>query len=105
MTTLRLVDQKEILRWADSWAAAGDLPRLIRRLILETGRGILRLGLPSGGGFATGGWDGTVRALEATAPVPAGPSVWELSVERGARAKADRDYAKRTLSPDGSPTA
>jgi hypothetical protein len=38
--------------------------------------------------------------------VPAGLSVWELSVvTSGIEAKADGDYDKRTSTPDGSPTA
>ncbi len=104
MARLGLVDQNELRRWADSRGAAADLPRLIRRLILETGRGIVELGFPGGEGIASGGWDGTARATEATAHIPQGLSLWELSVERGVGSKADRDYAKRTATPDGTPT-
>ena len=101
---LGLVDQTELARWADSRGAPGDLPRLIRRLILETGRGVVQLGFPGGEGIATGGWDGTVRATEATAFIPAGLSLWELSVEKSVNAKADKDHDKRVATPDGSPT-
>jgi hypothetical protein len=45
---------------------------------------------------SAGGWDGTNRATEATAFVPAGLSVWKMSVEKGLGTKAYRDYAKRT---------
>lgn len=51
-----------------------------------------------------GDWDGTVRSTEATPFIPAGQSLWALSVEQGATRKADRDYSKRTSTPDGSPT-
>ena len=98
-----LVDQQELLRWADSVAARSEFPRLLRRLILETARGVVRIGVPAGEGISAGGWDGTVRATEATPYVPAGLSVWELSVERSVGTKADSDYAKRSATPDGSP--
>lgn len=101
---LGFVDQTELARWADSIGARSDLPRLIRRLVLETGHGVVQLGFPGGEGIATGGWDGTARATEANAFVPAGLSLWELSVEKNANTKADKDFAKRLATPDGSPT-
>ncbi len=104
MARLGLVDQTDLVRWAASREAQGDLPRLIRRLILETGRGVVQLGFPGGEGIATGGWDGTARATEATAFIPADLSLWELSAEKSTNAKAERDYAKRLATPDGSPT-
>ena len=99
-----LADQQLLLRWADTLGARSEFPRLLRRLILETGRGVVQLGFPAGEGVAVGGWDGTVRASEATAFVPRGLSLWELSVEKSVGKKADRDYEKRLSTPDGSPT-
>jgi hypothetical protein len=78
---------------------------LIRRLILETGEGVVELGFPAGEGVAAGSWDGTVRASGDAPYVPAGISLWELSVNKKAGAKAESDYAKRTTTPDGSPTS
>ena len=97
-------DQKDLLQWADSRAAQADLPRLVRRLILETGAGVVSLGVPAGEGVGTGGWDGVARASEATAHVPKGLSVWELSVHKSPGVKANSDYGKRATTPDGSPT-
>lgn len=97
------VDRQELLRWAGSVGARSEFPRLLRRLILETARDVVLIGVPAGEGTSAGGWDGTVRATEATAFVPAGLSVWEVSVEKSVGTKADRDYAKRTTTPDGSP--
>jgi hypothetical protein len=99
-----LADQQELLRWADTVSARSDFPRLVRRLILETGRGVVQLGFPAGEGVAVGSWDGTVRSTEVTAFIPLGLSLWELSVEKSVGSKAEADYAKRTTSPDGSPT-
>lgn len=99
------VDQRELLRWADSVVARSEFSRLLRRLILETGRGVVHIGVPAGEGTSVGGWDGTVRASEATPYVPAGLSVWEFSVAKSVGTKADSDYSKRTATPDGSPTS
>lgn len=97
-------DQQDLLRWADTLASRSELPRLVRRLILETGVGIGQIGFPAGEGVGSGGWDGTVRAAEATAFIPAGLSLWELSVEGSVGTKANSDYGKRTSTPDGSAT-
>jgi hypothetical protein len=104
MPRLGLIDQQELLRWANTVSARSDFPRLIRRLILETGRGVVQLGFPAGEGVSAGSWDGTVRSTEATAFIPLGLSLWELSVEKSVGRKADADYNKRTATPDGSPT-
>ncbi len=99
-----LADQQVLLRWADSIGARSEFPRLIRRLILETGRGVVQLGFPAGEGVAAGSWDGSVRATEPTAFIPKGLSLWELSVEKSVGKKADSDYRKRLTTIDGSPT-
>lgn len=98
------IDRLGLLHWADAIGSRSELPRLIRRLILETGQGIVQLGFPAGEGVSSGDWDGTVRATTATPYVPAGSSLWELSVEKNVGTKADGDYTKRTATPDGSPT-
>ena len=103
MTSPGFVNQQDLLRWADSVGARGVL-RLMRRLILETGSDVVQLGFPSGEGVATSGWDGSVRSKGATAFIPLGLSLWELSVEKNVGTKAETDYAKRTTTPDGSPT-
>ena len=60
--------------------------------------------MPGGSGVASSGFDGVVRAARATAFIPAGTSVWELSVG-GNDAKANDDYGKRTSGPGGAPTS
>ncbi|MGF9663194.1 hypothetical protein AAIH25_15155 [Arthrobacter crystallopoietes] len=44
-----------------------------------------------------------MRSSNATAWVPDGLSVWELSVNSSPNTKADEDYSKRTGTPDGTP--
>jgi hypothetical protein len=99
------VNRKELLNWAGTIAARSELPRLLRRLILETGRGVVQLGFPAGEGVALGGWDGTLVSAEAGPFIPVGLSVWELTVEESVGTKADRDFKNRKTTPDGSPTS
>jgi hypothetical protein len=77
----------------------------VRRLILETGKNVTALDFPAGEGVAAGGWDGVARAADDATYVPHGLSLWELSVNTGANAKAEDDYTKRPDTPDASPTA
>lgn len=98
------IDREQLLQWGSTPAAGGDLPRLIRRLILETTT-VEHIDFPGGGGVASGGFDGVVRTSAASDFVPAGLSVWEVSVQDGANAKADGDYDKRADTPDASRTA
>lgn len=97
-----LVDQLGLLRWAGSYSAGSEFPRLIRRLILETGTGVAHLGFPAGKGVSAGSWDGTVRSTKKTAFIPRGLSYWELSVKESVGTKAESDYQKRTPIPDAT---
>ena len=104
MTRPGFATQQELLVWANSVGARTELPRLIRKLVLETARDLQTIDFPSAEGTAAGGWDG-VSVASNTAPfVPAGQSLWELSVEKSVNAKADDDYSKRATTPDGRPT-
>src|SRR5437016_5897487 len=76
-----LATRDDLLGWP-SIVAAGEFPRLIRRLVWETAPDAVRLGFPAGSGTSAGDWDGSVRTVTGNAFVPAGLSVWELSVEK-----------------------
>lgn len=96
--------REDLTRWADDEGSPARLPELVRRLLLETGNGVEVIDFPGGGAVTSGGFDGHVRASGATAFVPAGTSVWELSVRKTRPTeKADDDYEKRLQTPDGSP--
>ncbi len=105
MTRPGVASRQDLSRWAESIGSSGELPRLIRRLILETGKGLTDLSFPAAEGSRVGDWDGIVRVAEATAFIPGGLSGWELSVQASVTTKANQDYAKRTASPDGLLTA
>jgi hypothetical protein len=103
MSDWRSISRDDLLAWADTELASQRLPQLVRRLVLETGEGVEVIDLAEGRGVLSGGLDGFVRAARGTANLPAGISVWELSVEKDYK-KADRDYEKRFSVPDKSPT-
>ena len=99
-----LVDREGLLQWARTVGARHQLPRLIRKLVLETGVGVTTVDFPASEGVSIGGVDGVVSATEQTQHVPAGLSIWELSAGRSTTAKATEDFNKRLATPDGSPT-
>lgn len=98
------IDRDDLKVAASSAGFDTDFPLLVRRLIAETADGLSELDMPGGSGTAAGGFDGVVTASGPTVGVPAGRSVWELSVTGGAQGKADEDYGKRLDGPDGGPT-
>ncbi|ROP34953.1 hypothetical protein EDD40_0165 [Saccharothrix texasensis] len=98
------LSREDLLHAAGLAGFDADLPLMVRRLIAETGRGVTELDMPGGSGVAAGGFDGIVTAAEHTPFIPAGTSVWELSVENGAQLKADSDYGKRLAGPNGEAT-
>ncbi|ADX74570.1 hypothetical protein Asphe3_34680 [Pseudarthrobacter phenanthrenivorans Sphe3] len=75
-------------------------PLLVRRLIAETAADLRELDMPGGSGTAAGGFDGVVTTGQVSSFVPLGTSVWELSVG-GGQTKANDDYEKRIVGPDG----
>lgn len=89
------ISAKRLESWADSLAAAGDLPRLVRKLVLSTGV-VQEVSVPAGESIRKPGWDGCLEANNGHAWVPGGSSFWEMSTEAKVERKAQSDYAKRT---------
>ena len=84
----------------DNWAAMNLdartlLPVLVRRLICATTPQLQHLDIPGFDNVQRPGLDGEVLAGDATAWVPAGRSVWEISVDSQCKQKAEEDYEKR----------
>ena len=105
MTEPGLVDRQGLLEWVNRAEARSELPRLVRRLILESTPASVQVGMPAEEGIQSRGWDGTVRSPENIRWVPEGLSLWELSTNTRAGQKATSDYSKRLTTPDGSPTS
>lgn len=89
----------DLVQWASRYDAPGQLPELVRRLILATAGDITHLQMRSDEGTHYGGYDGTVKAGRGNAFVPEGLSVWEMGVDPNPKKKADDDYTKRTAKP------
>jgi len=89
------ITAKDIARWAELREAQGSLPRLVRRLAMQSGT-ITQLAFPAGASVSLPGWDGEILSSDGDAWVPKGKSCWELSVEANPTPKANRDYDKRT---------
>jgi hypothetical protein len=93
------ISAKDIERWAEAREAQGGLPRLIRRLAVQAGT-VTEIAFPAGDSVSRPGWDGQILSNNGDPWVPAGRSAWEVSVERNAATKANRDYKKRTQETD-----
>lgn len=94
-----LVDANQLTRWADTRAAQGELPELLRRLLAST-PGITNISVPAGDGVSKPGWDGRADSV-GTAYLPAGSLAFEVSVERDPKDKAEADFAKRAKKHGG----
>lgn len=83
-------------QWSNRRETQGQLPSLLRRLVMSTVRPE-RIRFPAAEGIALPGLDGILKVAGSAGPyVPAGDSAWEASTEARPRSKATRDYTKRT---------
>ena len=98
MRSQLLVSATDLDAWAAQRIAEAQLPRLVRRLVHATGRGVRRLEFRADEGVQIGGWDGIVIADEGNEFVPLGGSVWELGTNQKVKAKADEEYQKRSTN-------
>jgi len=96
-----LVDATDLDQWANRRDAQGTLPKLIRRLVMETAPGVQQVSFRADEGVQLSGWDGVVVSKQDHAFVPAGISGWEISVNKDVEQKANEDYKKRTENPSG----
>jgi len=96
-----LIRGDDLDRWASRITSAPEFPRLVRRLVHATGRGLRKVDFPADEAIRLAGWDGKVLADNAYPFVPAGFTAWELGTGQDPRAKANDDYTKRTEDPVG----
>ncbi len=93
------VKTTDIRMWANRRDCQETLPQVVRRLIRASVTSIKKIKFPSGDNVLIGGWDGILESTEDTDFFPKGVSVWEFGSNRDVKAKADRDYEKRTKNP------
>ena len=95
-------DPSQIDNWADRQAARGQLPTLIRKLLIATlPDPEPKIDMPSGSSISFPGWDGLLEVDCGNSWAPAGVSGWEFSCNKNITDKADKDYRKRTNDPLG----
>lgn len=98
-----LADAADLRTWSERLDAQSTVPELVRRLVHATigSSDIVRINMPSAEAVQHGGLDGVLSVKAGNAFVPEGLSVWEMSVKKAVKGKADEDYAKRTSDPKG----
>ncbi len=88
----------QIAAWADTLDARGQLPALLRTLVLSTGSNLSAVDFPALDNSQRKGWDGQVTSGSATPWIPRGQSVWEFGCNKTPATKAKTDYQIRTTS-------
>lgn len=91
------IDETAIRQWADRHLCRSKLPLLVRRLIRETTPTLSSLRFPGNEAVDLAGIDGQVETDDGNIWVPKGRSVWEMGCDQNPRAKAHKDYLKRTI--------
>ncbi len=95
------VKARHLEQWSSSREAQAILPTLVRQLVHAATEQPTRIEIPGGEGVQRHGWDGIVDTPHPSLFVPAGISVWEISVEQKPAAKANRDFNRRKTVPFG----
>ena len=100
-----LVNADDLQQWSDRYDAPGQLPLLIRRLVLAT-RGVTNVSFRTEAGVRFPGWDGFSEGTQPNPFVAVGPAGWELSVQKDDIAtKATDDFNKRATQPNAEQVA
>jgi len=84
--------------WADKIDARALLPALLRRLVHSTGSEISYSDFPAYDNSQRQGWDGKVKANNATPWVPDGHSGWEFGCNKDPQQKSTNDFSNRVKS-------
>ena len=89
------IKANQIEDWSEcNISARARLSVLLRTLVHSTGNGLTKVDFPGNDDAERPGWDGFVEAGEGTPWIPDGRSGWEFGVNKGVKAKADRDFRK-----------
>lgn len=91
------LSRSDLISWADTKSSEGQLPELIRRLIVASNPTIEAILLPFGDSVGRSGLDGYVVAKCGSKYVPEGASIWEFGTNKDHVTKANGDFKKRTV--------
>ncbi len=100
---IRWVNATHLSQWGERRdGGQSGMPELLRRLIYAAHGPAATVDFPSDESVQYPGWDGVCTVAAGSKFVPDGDSVWEIGAQRTSiRAKADKDFAKRTEDPMG----
>jgi len=105
ISPLRYITATDIVSYSNIMEAAGNLPNLIRDLILSTMplSQISELEMPVGNSVYMHGWDGVLNYKGRTYNqfVPQGFSCWEMGKSKNINKKLTEDFLKRSGNPLG----
>ena len=90
------ITARQIVAWADTIDARGQLPALLRTLVHSTGSNLTAVDFPAFDNSQRRGWDGQVTSGSATPWIPRGQSGWEFGCDKTPQTKAESDYQIRT---------
>ena len=93
---MNIVTAKHLQSWADTLTAREELPGLVASLIRASCPSLQSYRFPSGDASQTHGFDGVAEVVEGNVFVPVGRSIWEFGAGKDYKAKAGKDYDKRT---------
>ncbi|MES1244470.1 MAG: hypothetical protein ABUT39_22890 [Acidobacteriota bacterium] len=96
---MKWVTATDLNNWATTVGARYALSELVSSLVRATARNQAAFRFPTGDSAQLPGYDGLLEAEECLPYIPGGLSVWEFGTSEDARAKANKDYRKRTESP------
>lgn len=93
---MKWITSTNIVDWSGSREFEGQLPEIIRKLIIGSLEKFPHLSIPSGDSIYKPGWDGQCETEESCKYVPSGKSFWEFGRDKKYKAKCSREYTKRT---------
>jgi hypothetical protein len=93
---MRWITATNLVQWADTRSCEGDLPLLIRKLIIASVKEWPELHIPAGDSVFKPGWDGVIKTVNKARLIPAGASCWEWGRSSDYHQKLLTDFDKRT---------
>jgi hypothetical protein len=97
---LKWINAAQLGEWGSTLQARDKVPALVADLIWATVSNVRRFRFLHGESGQVRGFDGYLDAEAASPFVPDGKSIWEFGTNGAGKAKAEKDYEKRTDEVD-----
>ena len=93
---MRWISAKQLEGWAKTIGSEFELPKIVSDLIRASAPDLTSIRFPSGDKGRVRGFDGHLVSETAALNVPKGRSYWEFGTDENYKAKAKKDFEKRT---------